>query len=416
MDRGDTNQAHRRIAARLTGSILFRQICAFVCVDIVIFLLIVLARTDAAIFTGYASADAELTSIVLWLKSLPIFDLTGFWALLTIGVVEALALADSAIKIRKPIRKQLEPLRELRAATDAYAGAITGVAEETPVGASGAGADTEALRRMAESLRSVDARDMETHLSAVSVSPELAPLATAIDEMLARLDASYAAQTKFVADASHELRTPIAVIQGYANMLSRWGAEDPATLNESIEAIRGEAESMRQLVNQLLFLARGDNDTLPGEMVRIDLAPILEEVLREEMMIDDAHEIEADLPESPVCVTGDAALIKQLVRILCDNSVKYTPGGAGIELSLRAEHGSALIVVTDEGQGIAPDVLPHIFERFVRADAARTRHTGGSGLGLSIALQIAERHGGRIEVFSREGLGSRFTVVLPLAE
>jgi signal transduction histidine kinase len=113
------------------------------------------------------------------------------------------------------------------------------------------------------------------------------------------------------------------------------------------------------------------------------------------MMIDDAHEIEADLPEFPVCVIGDAALIKQLVRILCDNSVKYTPEGAGIALSLRVEHGSALIVVTDEGQGIAPDVLPHVFERFVRADAARTRNTGGSGLGLSIALQIAERHGGR---------------------
>ncbi|MDR0875528.1 MAG: hypothetical protein LBN12_04895, partial [Clostridiales Family XIII bacterium] len=107
MDRGDTNQAHGRIAARLTGSILFRQICAFVCVDIVIFLLIVLVRTDAEIFTGYASVDAELTDIVLWLQTLPIFDLTGYWALLTIGVVEALALVDSAIKIRKPIRKQL---------------------------------------------------------------------------------------------------------------------------------------------------------------------------------------------------------------------------------------------------------------------------------------------------------------------
>jgi signal transduction histidine kinase len=409
------NQTHRRIAARLTGSILFRQICAFIGVDIVIFLLIVLVRTDAAIFTGYSSIDTELTGIVLWLQSLPIFDLTGFWALLTIGVVEALALIDSAVKIRGPIRKQLEPLRELRVATDAYEGAISGVTEELS-GGGGIGADTEALRRMAESLRRVDARDMETHLSAGSVSPDLAPLATAIDEMLGRLEASYAAQAKFVSDASHELRTPIAVIQGYANMLSRWGAEDPATLNESIEAIRGEAESMRLLVNQLLFLARGDNDTLQHEMVRIDLVPIMEDVLREEKMIDAAHEIEADLPESPVCILGDAALIKQLVRILCDNSIKYTPEGEGIALSLRTEHGNAMIVVTDEGQGIAPDVLPHVFERFVRADEARTRNTGGSGLGLSIALQIAERHGGRVEVFSREGLGSRFTVVLPLAK
>ncbi|GHU63033.1 hypothetical protein AGMMS49983_05620 [Clostridia bacterium] len=422
-DRTPAGQAHRRIALRLSGSILVRQVCAFVCVDVVLFLLIVLARTDAAIFENVATGDVDLTQFALWLKSLPYFDVTMYAVLITIGVVEVLTLIDSTFKLRGAIRRQLEPLRELRAATDAYAGAFAeadgetagGGASAVGSGASGLGADTEALRRMAESLRSVDARDMETHLSAQAVSPELVPLATAIDEMLARLEASYVAQAKFVSDASHELRTPIAVIQGYANMLSRWGSEDPDTLLESIEAIRGEAESMRLLVNQLLFLARGDNDTLQFEMVRIDLVPILEEVLREEMMIDDMHEIEADLPEVPVCVRGDAALIKQLVRILCDNSVKYTPEGAGISLSLHVEYGSALIVVSDEGPGIAPEVLPHVFERFVRADEARTRNTGGSGLGLSIALQIAEHHGGRIEVFSREGLGSRFTVVLPLA-
>ena len=407
------NQAHSRIAVRLTGSIITRQIIAFVLIDIVIFLLIILSQMEPEFSTGYASLDGHLGEIVLWLQKIPFFQTGAYAMLITLGVVEVLALIDSSRKTRREIREQLEPLRELRAATDAYAGIAGDVAN---AGSSAViSTEPEALRRMAESLRRVDARDMEAHFSPKSVSPELLPLAKAIDDMLARLEASYAAQAKFVSDASHELRTPIAVIQGYANMLSRWGSEDPDTLNESIEAIRSEAESMRVLVNQLLFLARGDNDTLQVEMVKIDLVPILEEVLREEMMIDENHEIDADIPQDPICIYGDASLIKQLIRILCDNSIKYTAKGDGINMSLSTEHGNALIVVSDEGQGIAPEILPHICERFVRADEARTRNTGGSGLGLSIALQIAERHGGRIEVSSREGFGSKFTVVLPLA-
>ena len=411
-DKLSPNQAHSRIAFRLTGNIIARQVFAFVIIDILLFLLIILSQIEPTIYTGYASLDENLESVLIWLKSRPFLQPGAIWVLVTVGIVEVLALIDSSRKTRKAIREQLEPLRELRAAADAYAGALGDVVTGAPVVS---GTEPEALRRMAESLRQVDARDMEAHFSQKSVSPELLPLAVAIDEMLARLEASYATQAKFVSDASHELRTPIAVIQGYANMLSRWGAEDPDTLSESIEAIRSEAESMRLLVNQLLFLARGDNDTLQQDMVRIDLVPILEEVLREEMMIDDTHVIEADIPEDPVCICGDASLVKQLIRILCDNSIKYTAKGDGINLSLRTEHGNALIIVADEGQGIAPEILPHVFERFVRADEARTRNSGGSGLGLSIALQIAERHGGRIEVFSREGLGSRFTVVLPLA-
>jgi len=269
---------------------------------------------------------------------------------------------------------------------------------------------------------------MNAHIAAESVSPELRPLLEAITEMLDRLEAAYAAQAKFVSDASHELRTPIAVIQGYANLLSRWGSEDPDTLKESIEAIRSEADSMKQMVNQLLFLARGDNDTLQLEFERVDLVPIAEEVLREVLMVEEdqddpdgaeepaRHEIEAFFPEEGVFVSADATLIKQLIRILADNSLKYTPAGGIIRLSVAAdtEKGRALVMVQDEGQGIPEEYLPRIFDRFVRADEARTRNTGGSGLGLSIAKQIADRHGGSIEVFSVEGVGSRFTVILPL--
>ena len=115
-------------------------------------------------------------------------------------------------------------------------------------------------------------------------------------------------------------------------------------------------------------------------------------------------------------MVGDPALIKQLVRILADNSVKYTPPGCGVAMAVQAdpEVGRAYIIVQDEGQGIPAEILPHIFDRFVRADEARTRNTGGAGLGLSIAKQIADRHGGSLEVVSALGAGTKFTLILPL--
>jgi signal transduction histidine kinase len=132
--------------------------------------------------------------------------------------------------------------------------------------------------------------------------------------------------------------------------------------------------------------------------------------------IEIRHDIESRLPDEGIFVSGDPAFIKQLMRILMDNSIMYTKPGDGILLSVSADHekGKAYIMVQDEGQGIPAEVLPHIFDRFVRADEARARNTGGSGLGLSIARQIAERHGGLLEVFSIEGAGSRFTVIFPL--
>ena len=391
---------HRRIAWRLSWRIAGSQIAVFVAIDVLIIFLIFIARAEPHV--GGAA--------FMWLRSIRYFDITAFWALVSIVSLQILLLIGQFVEVRKHVRTLLEPLRELRVASDAIS---TGVSSET-------------LRRMVDALHNVEAGDMNAHISAESVSPELRPLLEAIKDMLDRLEASYAAQAKFVSDASHELRTPIAVIQGYANLLSRWGSEDPDTLHESIEAIRSEADMMKQMVNQLLFLARGDSDTLRLDIQRADLVPIAAEVMREELMMEDEHngqggeekhEIEARFPEEGVYVSADPALVKQLIRILVDNSIKYTPAGGSIRLSVAAdtEKGHALIMVQDEGQGIPEEFLPRIFDRFVRADEARTRNMGGSGLGLSIAKQIAELHGGSIEVFSVEGVGSRFTVILPLA-
>jgi len=408
---------HRRIAWRLSGRIAASQIAVFVAVDIFLVFLIVIARTDPDTISQSSFAGENIAVALAWLRGIRYLDILSFWALVSIGALQILLLIGQAVEVRREVRELLEPLRELRVAADAFAGA--------------SGDSSEPLRHMVDALRHVEANDMNAHIAAESVSPELRPLLEAITDMLDRLEAAYGAQAKFVSDASHELRTPIAVIQGYANLLSRWGSEDPDTLRESIEAIRSEADSMKQMVNQLLFLARGDNDTLRLEFQRVDLVPIADEVIREELMMEEEyselsgqagdekrgkHEIETRFPEVGVYVAADAALIKQLMRILVDNSLKYTPAGGSIRMSVEAgaENGRAYIMVQDEGQGIQEEFLPRIFDRFVRADEARTRNSGGSGLGLSIAKQIAERHGGTIEVFSVEGVGSRFTVILPL--
>ena len=242
---------------------------------------------------------------------------------------------------------------------------------------------------------------------------ELLGLEAAVNSLLDRMRQTYRRQTQFVSDASHELRTPIAVIQGYVGMLDRWGKSDPKVLDESIAAIKSEAEHMQHLVEQLLFLARSDSGRNPLTLRDFSLSDMLSETLREYEMIDSSHQWRLRMPEEPVHIRGDDAMLKQALRILCDNACKYSPAGTSITLSLRRDADRISFSVQDEGIGIPAEAQPHVFERFYRADPSRVRQTGGTGLGLSIAQWIVERHGGRIELLSREDMGTRMTVHLP---
>ncbi|HOQ63104.1 MAG TPA: HAMP domain-containing sensor histidine kinase [Clostridia bacterium] len=240
---------------------------------------------------------------------------------------------------------------------------------------------------------------------------ELNSLENAINNLIGRMHESYNQQARFVSDASHELRTPIAVIRGYADLLARWGKDDPKIMEESVSAIREEASNMQRLVEQLLFLARGDSDRAAFSPARVDLAELARETHEEYTLIDPDHiwRLRAD---AQVPCRGDEAMLKQALRILCDNAIKFSPPGSVI--SLRAQQdprGTASLSVQDNGEGIKAEDLPKVFERFFRADPARGR--GGAGLGLSIANWIIKRHQGHIDIFSREGLGTRFTLHLP---
>ncbi|NLB42234.1 MAG: hypothetical protein GX815_08240 [Clostridiales bacterium] len=166
---------------------------------------------------------------------------------------------------------------------------------------------------------------------------------------------------------------------------------------------------MKDLVESLLFLARGDNETMRLNLETINLSEMTEEIVRETSMIDESHEFITKIKDS-ISTLGDAQLIKQAIRIFVDNSVKYTPLGGTVTVSAFMDGNIPKISVQDSGIGIPPEDLPYVFDRFFRSDDSRTRKTGGTGLGLSIARWILDRHSAEVEVLSREDLGTRITI------
>jgi two-component system, OmpR family, sensor kinase len=271
---------------------------------------------------------------------------------------------------------------------------------------------TSAAREMGEG-------DLSKRLPVANPTDEVGRLATTINGLLARLEAAFARreealerQQRFAADASHELRTPLTSISGHARMLDEWALdEDPQRARRSVAAIRREAGRMRNLVESLLALTRGDEGA-SLEIGHHDLAAVAEEAAQ---AARDAAEgrvsVEYVRPERELEATFDRGRVLQVASILLDNALKYTPRGGSVVVRLREEDDRAVLEVSDTGVGIPEDQLPLIFERFHRADPSRS--DGGAGLGLSIARQIAESHSGEIRATSAPGKGATFTLYLP---
>ncbi len=320
--------------------------------------------------------------------------------LLATLVFELLFIAGSIFKGARAVRRALQPIADLTQS----ARNINTAKTAQPMAQ---------LRDLTGTIDNINATDLDTRISISSDQNELEDLAGAINAMLDRINEAYRSQVRFVSDASHELRTPIAVIQGYANLLDRWGKNDEAALQESIEAIKSEADNMKDLVEQLLFLARGDNESMQLSMEEINLGELVAEIVRETVMIDPNHELKSKA-DSDVYTIGDIHLIKQALRIFIDNSVKYTPHDGAISVTTSRDGDFAKVVVQDTGIGIPPLDIPHVFDRFFRADDSRARKTGGTGLGLSIAKWIIDRHQGTVEILSREDIGTRIIISLPV--
>ena len=239
---------------------------------------------------------------------------------------------------------------------------------------------------------------------------DLRGIETAINNLLTRVRESSRQQARFVNDASHELRTPLAVISGYADMLARWGKDDEKVLDEAIGAIRTETSRMQHLVEQLLFLARGDSGRTQLQPEPTDLDALMREIYEESLMIDEKHIYRFTPSGEELVVSADPGLLKQAVRILTDNAAKYTREGDEILLRTGRQDGRPFLQVQDSGIGMAEADVAHMFERFYRADKARSFE--GTGLGLSIAKWIVDKHRGHFEILSRTDIGTRIRIVL----
>ncbi len=228
-----------------------------------------------------------------------------------------------------------------------------------------------------------------------------------INEMLDSLQQAFERQENFVSDASHELKTPLAVITGYANLLRRWGKDDPKILDEAVEAIARESENMKRIVEQLLWLAKIGNFTLNNTV--FNLYETVEDIVDGYKMVNTKHTISLSGDPS-VTLETDKNLVTEAVRTLVDNAIKYTPAGGEINLNINKLADRAELSITDNAIGISSEDQQHIFERFYRCDKVRGRESGSSGLGLTICKSIIEMMGGTISVDSELGKGSTFKI------
>jgi len=275
----------------------------------------------------------------------------------------------------------------------------------------------EPVDRMITEVREItDGRSLHRRLPVPLAQDELARLAATLNQMMTRLERSFAALRRFTADASHELKTPLTVVRaGVERAITRpdTAPETLAALEETLQ----EVNRMTELLDSLLTLARADEGRAELHREPVDLRQILEEAGETgELLAEHAGVgIDIRLPAEPVVVSVDRSRGRQLALNLIENAVKYTPRGGQVSVELGSSNGRAVFTVADTGIGIAPGDLPHVFDRFWRADSARTRTSerAGTGLGLAICKWIAEAHGGTIEVQSRPGRGTTFTVGLP---
>ena len=269
------------------------------------------------------------------------------------------------------------------------------------------------LNWMAEQAREITGSNLSRRLEIGHAAEELAVLAASFNELLARLDQSFEAMRRFVADASHELRTPIAVIRGEADVAlshDRGAAE----YRESLAIVLDESRRLSRLVDDLLNLARADAGRVKLDVHEFYFNELLAECCRSMQTLATASGIALECRSTgDVQFRGDEALLRRLVINLLDNAIRYTPPGGKVSAKLEADPAAARVVISDTGAGIPPEAAPHVFERFYRADKARSRQDGGFGLGLSIVKWIAEAHNGTVELTANPAPGTTFTVTLP---
>lgn len=267
---------------------------------------------------------------------------------------------------------------------------------------------------MTKTAQDIAIENMNTRIPVHPANDELTALANTFNDMLNRLQVGITQQQQFVSNASHELRTPVTVIRGYSDVLARWGANDPEIFKESVEAIQSETENMQQLIEQLLFLARSDQNRQPLNMQPLELSELVEDVFHKMQKTTHTHTIKM-LRNEEATILADKVTLRQMLRIFLENAVKYTPNGGTITVDSAKDGDFIKLSVSDTGIGIAKEHQSKIFDRFFRVNASGSEHNvSGTGLGLSIAKWVAEQHKCKIELSSELGKGTTISVIIPI--
>ena len=269
------------------------------------------------------------------------------------------------------------------------------------------------INAIARAARDIGSDDLTKRLNWQGRRDELGQLAAQFDEMLGRLEAAFARERRLIADASHELKTPLTVINANAQMLERWGDRDEKVRREAIETIRAESANMARVLNAMLTLAKTDE---PGALAMepTDLSSVVKDAASGLRPAAEQKGLSLTIDAAaPAVVMGEPGLLRQLVTNLTENAIKFTESG-GVRVGVTRLNGSGRIVIGDTGRGIPADALPHVFERFYRADPARSRAVEGTGLGLAVVRNIVRVHGGAVSVASEPEKGTTFTIDIPL--
>ncbi|HVA23041.1 MAG TPA: HAMP domain-containing sensor histidine kinase, partial [Chloroflexota bacterium] len=275
------------------------------------------------------------------------------------------------------------------------------------------------LDRIAETAGEIAGGDLKRRVSPAGPRTEIGRLGVALNAMLTKIEEAFAARQaseerlrRFVADASHELRTPVASIRGYAELFRRGASTRPEDLAMAMRRIEDEAGRMGHLVDDLLLLARLDEGR-PLERQPVDLSQLALDAAADARVTHPDRSLQTSISDDAV-VTGDELRLRQVVANLVRNALVHTPAGTCVEISTEVVGDYALLKVIDHGRGIPPDIAGRVFERFYRADPARSRANGSSGLGLSIVAAIVTAHDGIISAGDTPGGGATFTVRLRL--
>lgn len=270
---------------------------------------------------------------------------------------------------------------------------------------------TGPINQMVHTMREID-RSGKLHrvkLASREESVELQQMVRAFNQMIERLDRTFEHQKQFVADASHELKTPLTVISSYVDMLQRWGKDKPEIRDEAIEAIARETERMQILIRSMLTLTEAEQATWMN-MSRFDIVPITQD-LSSVLGTTFGREIRVHARQPTIHMKADKDKIRQLLLILLDNAIKYSK--EAIDVRIVPMKSGIKLEVTDYGIGVPENEIPYLFDRFYRVDEARHRSTGGSGLGLSIAKKIIDLHNGKVDVYSKVGNGTTISILFP---